>query len=561
MSISPLVLRRRLMDALRNLEALPVQSRHERQTLGKELLALADRHTWVPMLLKQLEQCNEKTPKRLEAIGELLMEIAKVDELQTPLYAMVTRKDIADDVKDLIHIVLRSLGDDSDPDFFFDNMQDPDALMDRETARIFEMAEINPDAITEFLDAFEEMDLEQSLELMDNLSRNISHKTLVRFALPMFLSVPKAPIITLWCLEIMGNSADPLAAWAITNRYSEGQHPILIDEQKASRLALKKLQMSGAYLPQHPEKLHQTLNKEPLWQLNIDRQEAFATIPNGMGSQALVLVNYWRSGDVGLMVIIGDDVEGFEQSLVYNYLNTAELARWFIRFHDGEKRFTTPLTYFRQKALAIEAKSFETGTAIPYEYVCWRGLLNTLEETHLSPAQRCKEWVEGRFLSETDMLYNEPDLVDWHLNTDQAPETLPLIEHLKTSFLTMCEECESDTSTRPQAFVYTLDTWMIDLHRCLLESGFLMNKLAVRLADLACLYGWSKHPHLATLAATEVAHLEQAPIDGRFFHEYLKRTALFAMGEVVEEQPRLQREFEMLLPFLQQHWKKLPNID
>jgi hypothetical protein len=572
MSISPLVLRRRLMDALRYLEAMPVQSRHERHMLGKQLLDLAERHAWVPMLLKELEACTQETPKRLEAIGEILMEIGKVDELQTPLYAMVTRKDIADDVKDLIHIVLRALGDNSDPDFFFDNMKDPDGLMDRETARIFDMAEINPDAITEFLDAFEEMDLEQSLELMDNLQRNIPAKTLVRFALPMFLSQPRALAMELWCIDVLGNSGDAQAAWAILNRDKHNAiltHP---DVQKARRLALKKLQMAGAYSPSNPDKMNDALNKTPLWHLNIEKQEAYATIPNGIGSQAIVLVNHWRSGDIGLMVIIGDDVSGFEQSLVYNYLDNAELNRWFIRFHDGEQRFATPLSYFKHKALLMEAKSFAASTPIPYEYTCWRGLLNTLEDTHLPSTERCKEWREERYTHETDALFDEPDLVDWHLNTEEAPGAMPLITLLQQAWQNTCGTLDAEQATShplltlpddpsPQRLVAFLDEWIVAMHTCLLESGFIRDKLASRLADLACLYGWTKQPKLAALAATEVAHLEQAPTDGRFFHEYLKRTALFAIGEAVEHSPDLQNEFDIFLPFLQQHWKKLPNID
>jgi hypothetical protein len=517
---SPLLMRRALMDALLQLEAEVVHSRHLRTTLGNALRDKAPNEAWLPYLIKELTRTElDHNPARLEAVGELLMELGSLEYLANPLFALVTRTDISDEVKELIHLVLHSLGDDSDPEFFYEHLTDPDGLMEREATRTFELAEQNPEALMEFMEAFGEVDDEYRDELIVRLRATIPAKSLVHAALPLLLSLPFGHSLTGWCLDVIGESANPLAAWCLHMRYLMPQSPHALtaheSEISMARYALKKLRISGAYRPELEMTLNQACNTLPIWANTIEKQDALATLPNGNGEQALVLVNYWRSGDIGVMVLLVNDSFGIEDAMVYNYLTQAELKRWLIRFNDGNPHFKVPLSYFREKAETSEALNFQLGAPLPQAFTCWRSLIPMLDAPTVSLEVRCQEWKQARFTGETNQLLEMPDFQDWVLTEDDAPDAVRHFIEASRNNLSLLQPNDA-------AIHSLLETDIHGLHTLLVDLNYYNDYIKPRLAEASCIFGWNQLLYPAALAALAIDECEKTPTPRSFVHSYLK---------------------------------------
>ena len=568
----PMQLRRHLVDMLRLMQAQVTPSRTEREKVGQFLLGLAPSEAWYPFLLKELEACENNQHKRLEAVSDLLMEMGELNALQKPLYALVANPKVADDVKDMIHIMLRSLGDHVDPEFFFENMKDPESLLEREAQRIFETAEENPDAMTEFIEAFLDLPSEELFEILQGVQNSIPARSLSRFALPLLLNGSPLLNLRIWLLKSLGNSVDALAVWGIYNRYFryEPVHTIPLAERKEADLALKKLQLSGVYHTNDTERIDLLSHITPSWALTIEKQDAYATYISGDGDQALLLVTQWKNGDFSLMLILTNDTKGIDEAVVHNYLTQAEMKRWLIRFDDGEERFNIPLSFFRETLLAREALNFKKGRSLPYRYTCWRSLLFTFEaEEGLPPLERCVAWQKESYKALTYTLVREDAFEDWYLEAEDATGLPILFDALIKEWKNRCDlllkeqvkskEINTETffSSTPLDFSEYIDTWCKHVKQVLEENGH-AHVLKERMASFACLYAWQGKRKLPALMATEIEQFEEALHGKRFLMQYLRRSAIFQLQRWCDENPDYLQFLLISFVLLEKEWGYMP---
>jgi len=576
-TLSPMQLRRHLVDTLQLIQSQASPSRTEREKAGHFLLNLAPKKAWYPFLLKELETCQNSQHKRLEAITDLIMEIGELDALQKPLYALVANPNVADDVKDVIHIMLRSLGDEVDPEFFFENMKDPDALLEREALRVFEMAEENPDAMTEFLDAFLEVPAEELFDILSSIEGSVPAKSIVNFALPLLLQGTSLPKLRIWLLKSLGNSGHILAAWGIYNRYFKypSAHKIPLNERKEAEIALKKMQLAGVYHTNETAKLDAMSQIPPSWASNIKKQDAYCTHISVEGIQVLLLVSEWQNGDFALFLIYTSDQTGIVDAVVQNYLTKAEMKRWMIHFDDNEDRLLMPLPEFRKKLLARERLTFEKGEPFPYVFMAWRSLLFTLDQgDELTSMQHCATWQNDKYKNETYTLIHEDAFDDWSLKESDSEALSPHFDALVDEWQALCEDLQktdianadpfeandedpSSPYKSPSVFIEYLDTWCAKVKHVLEESGY-AQVLKERLADVACLYKWQRQRKIPALIATEIAQFEEPLHSQRFLTQLIRRSALYKIEDSCEKNLEKMHYFAKFTNLLDQEWGYLP---
>lgn len=578
-TLSPMQLRRHLIDTLQLIQTQTSPSRTEREKAGRFLLKLAPKEAWYPFLLKELETCPNSQHKRLEAITDLIMEIGELKALQKPLYALVANPHVADDVKDLIHVMLRSLGDEVDPEFFFENMKDPDALLEREALRVFDMAKENPDAMTEFIDAFLEVPAEEVFEILSSIEASVPAKSIVNFALPLLLQGMTLPKLHLWLLKSLGNSGSILAAWGIYNRYVKyaSASKIPLNERKEAEIALKKLQLAGVYSAHDAEHIDALSHLPPSWASNIKQQDAYCTHISGEGIQVLLLVSEWQNGDFALWMVYISDQAGIVDAVVQNYLTKAEMKRWMIHFDDNEARLFMPLPEFRKKLLAREALCFETGEPLPYVYTAWRSLLFTLDSgDERTPLQQCAAWQNEKYAHETYSLIHEEAFLDWRVKASDCKGLGVHFDALIQRWTGVCDFLENNGPsvkkmrdeeifplsmplffTTVQDFSDFLDSWCDELKHVLEEAGY-ASILKERLAEVACLYKWQRQRKNPALIATEIAQFEEPLEDTRFLTQLLRRSALYAMEDSCEKSLEKMQYFSRVTHLLGKKWGFLP---
>ena len=578
-TLSPMQLRRQLVDTLQVMQSQASPSRTEREKAGHYLVSLAPKEAWFPFLLKELETCENTQHKRLEAITDLMMEIGELKALQKPLYAIVTNPNVADDVKDVIHVMLRSLGDEVDPEFFFENMKDPEGMLEREALRIFEIAEENPDAMTEFIEAFLDVPAEELFEILNNVEASVPAKSIVHFALPLLLQGSTLPKLRMWLLKSLGNSGSILAAWGIYNRYFRYTSTVKIpaNERKEAEIALKKLQLSGVYQAKDVEQLDALSYVAPSWASNIKNQEAFCSHISEKGDQVFLLVTEWQNGDFALLMTFCNDELGIVDAMVQNYLTKAEMKRWMIHFDDSQQRLAMPLPEFRKKLLAREALSFKKAEPLPYMYTAWRVLLFTLDEgDEITALERCATWQNDKYKNETYTLIHEDAFDEWSLKAYHNPRLARLFYELIAEWqslydflqqLALAEEKPSKKNLKkasehfksPTDFIEYIDTWATSVKEALEENGS-AQVIKERLADVACLYKWQNKRKLPALIATEIAQFEEPLHEKRFLMQLIRRSALYAIEDFCEGNEDKMKFFIRFVHLLDQTWGYMPVL-
>jgi hypothetical protein len=500
---------------------------------------------------------------------------------QAPLYALVTKKNVSDDVKDLVHIILRSLGDNTDPEFFFEHMKDPEALLERESVRIFTMAENNPDAITEFLDAFLEIDRDEALDIFQSIQKSVSAKSLSYFLVPYLLTMPEAVELRIWCLQMLGESSSPMAGWAIHQRYMAygPSDSVTKKELDVAKSALKKLQLSGAFHPKQTNEitLYHHLSSE--WQLAIEKQEAYCTTFTSHGDQACILVTHWRNGDACLMFVILNESKGIEESLVYNHLTQAELKRWFIRFDDSETRYPISPSYFKQKMQGAETRNFETQHPFPHEYTIWKTLLGTIAPApRIEPLADVRHLAKPAYQNKTACLLKEPMGKLSLLSSENSPALEKLYKQLLKSWKKVYTasvkriDDKNQFATQDQVFfneedfpellhfLLEIDAWCEQVHHVLKTGGYIPF-LQARLAEYLYLTSTPKQRKIPALMATEILQLEDSLTPKRFFLQYLRKIAVETIEESVHEKSNESNPvFLIFTLLLSTAWDEAPEV-
>jgi hypothetical protein len=579
-TLSPMQLRRQLVDTLQLMQSQTTPSRTEREKAGHYLLSLAPKEGWYPFLLKELETCENSQHKRLEAITDLMMEIGELKALQKPLYAIVANPNVADDVKDVIHVMLRSLGDEVDPEFFFENMKDPEGLLEREALRVFEMAEENPDAMTEFIEAFLDVPAQELFDILNSVEASVPSKSIVHFALPLLLQVSTLPKLRMWLLKSLGNSGSILAAWGIYNRYFKypSTQKVPLNERKEAEIALKKLQLSGVYQAKDAEQLDTLSHVPPSWASNIKTQDAYCSYISEKGDQVFLLVTEWHNGDFALLMTFCNDELGIVDAMVQNYLTKAEMKRWMIHFDDSQERLKMPLSEFRKKLLARETLSFKKSEPLPYMYTAWRSLLFTLDEgDEVTALEHCATWQNDKYKNETYTLIHEDAFDEWSLKAYHNPRLDRLFYELIAEWQSLFDDFlqqfglagkkpskknlkkASEPFKNPTDFIEYLDTWATSVKEALEENGS-AQVLKERLADVACLYKWQNKRKLPALIATEIAQFEEPLHEKRFLMQLIRRYALYTIEDFCAGDQDKMKFFIRFVNLLEQTWDYLPVL-
>lgn len=579
---SPMELRRLLMDTLQSLEALSSPSRTEREALGKVLLKTAKASVWQPFLLKELENCSPDQYHRLEALSTLILEIGSLKDWQAPLYELVTKKNVSDDVKEITHIILRTLGDNTDPDFFFEHMKDPAGMLDREAVRIFNMAENNPDAISEFLDAFLEVDTEEALEIFEALKKNVPLKFLSCFLVPYLLTMPEAVELRLWCLQMLGESATPIAGWAIYNRYIRYEAPEEVGKKEltVAKAALKKLQLAGAFHPENTNDASLYPHLSTKWQQNVKHVESYGTPFTGEGDQICFLVIHWQNGERCFMAVFLNEEYGLLQCVVNNQLTEAEAKRCFIQFHDTPKHYPISPAYFKQKMQEAEKQNFDMYQPIPPEYIIWKTLLDTIAPAPpVDYLQELQRLAKPMYRDKTASLIKESALRHSFLELSSIPALDALSEVLLNSwkktytasvkrFKPYEKKLKQGVISFPAEdfpellkFIIEIDAYCRAVHKSLQHIEYLPH-LQKRLAEYLYLTRTPKQRKIPALMATEALQLEDSPTPQRFFLQYLRTKALKLIEEAVYGSDKVQEIdpiFALFILFIQLLWEDNPE--
>lgn len=525
---SKLFIRSEVLAAIDYLNMLETPSKQDKQKQTKRLQAITDQVTVQQILIKELQRTG--IGNGIQTISELLMDLGTIELLQEPLWALIQSPHTTDEVKDASNLILRQLGDQTDPNLYLDYLEDPEGLINRETERMLEVSTRNPEALIDFIDFIYTLPVDEQCNLLSSLMHDHSPDYLLNIYFPTMLAVPPLETQEL-LLGILSQIRLPRVAYFLYTEKAWFQN-----EPRLARLwkkAVSTLKIAGIYREDQMSAIPASLPPHPVvGQSKI--YECYATLPDGIGNQGIVFSREHENGDILMMSAAINDMHGILDCFGFYELSKADFNKLTEKFHMESTKIHADPQYCVQKLMAAEALNQEQQFRVPYEYSCWKVIFDDVvvtPETQIDllafSEARCNERWEQASMN----LYQHPDFSTWFLEEGDHPVVTQRLEDVLNVVARAIAEAEiaektGELASLERALLHALDELGETMVHELLATDW-RNVLIRRLADSAYLLHAQQANTFSALAATEVQKLRryenaETPLSG-FIRQYGRR--------------------------------------
>ncbi len=495
-----LIIRSEVLAVSRNLVSQGDPSKQERLKHLKRLQEIDNQEQVLDVLLKEFKRCNQ--PKTLHLLTEFMMERGNIEYLQDKLGGIIRYTATTDEVKDASNLILRHLGDNTDPDLYLEYLDDPQGLIGRETVRMLEISAENPEALIDFIDFILSLNIEDQVRLLASLQRDYPTEYLVNIYIPLLESDP-SPELWEQLVQNLADSKSPRAA-EVLSRLASWPEDRLPVPQKLIQTSLKKLQLAGAWRPDEekqadPEEIHPMVVETVPYQ-------CFLTLSDGIGNQGLLFSRQRSNGDISMLSVALNDVHGIIDCFGFFQLSMSDFHKIIEKFHEGATKIKISPEFAAYKLINAEKLNQERTFRLPYEYRCWRPLLDGIIPEAPSEALTVDStWVRKEWMDETDNLYQHPDFNSWFL--EQGDE--PCVTRWLQKVILLTEDYLAEVGSRDDHTGYftALEDIADNLVLELMDTDW-KQLIAERLTDAAYLLHCQNTHTFRNLAATEVYKLK-----------------------------------------------------
>lgn len=496
-----LMIRSEVVAVLQHLTTVQHLPKQERIKQLKRLKDLNQRDMVEEILVKELRRAQSM--EMIRVITEFLMDIGSLDTLSDPLWSVIREVETTDEMKDAANLILRHLGDNTDPNLYLEYMHDPEALIERETERMLTISTENPEALIDFIDFILTLGTEDQKRIVATLQTEYTSDALVNLYIPLLESDPNP---TLWELLIQilseTRSAEAAQLLARLNTWPADKLPV---PKRLLEKALIQLKLSGAHQPET-----QTKTPSHPMILGTELGECYVTISDGIGNQGLIFSRKRPNGDVSMMCVAINDQHGVVDCFGFYDLIPADFHKICDKFHEGVTKIRVPASYCVYKLKAAEAINFANFTRIPYEFRCWLPLTDEVSPNPPADYQDLHAWANPTWTVETHNLFQHPDFNSWFWEQGDSPlvtDPLQQVEALTEKTLSASSKIDAD------AYQEALLSIAKAFTQALLASDWVA-MMQPRLAEAAYLFHCQNTKTFCQLAAT--ASLSLKNLDPEF---------------------------------------------
>lgn len=557
---SKLWIRSEVLSVLNALSTMDQPTRHERQRQVKRLQLVENQPVVAQLLVKELGR--RKAQAELQIIGEVLMELAEIEWVQHALWEIIRQPDKPDEVKDVANLVLRHLGDGSDPELYLDYLDDPAGLITRETQRMLEMAQQNPEALIDFLDFITSLPEDEQLHLLASLHEDYDIESLILLDEALLYAQGESPV----CKVIVHALTDTLLSKAALKRLDAvlafleacecpnaralaGREQADWQESRDTLVAsLRKAITSSRF---------KSLNSPPQKQTSVSTGllestkpgVCYATVPDGLGNQGLLLTRQWPNGDYSLVCTALHEEQGLLDAFGFYQLSEEELGRIRQKFHQNNTKIEVSPAYAMQRLNWAQRQTATVGCSLPYEYTCWKAAFDDIPPAEPLEASWLESHAKPELAGITHTLYQHPDFLTWYLETDDWEGLKATDEKLRDVLLAYGEKQQPEAES-----VKGIDTLATLLAQQFGKSSYWRNTLANRLTQTAYLMSCQEVPTFSTLAATEALTLKTTEQTTPFLIQFARRCVEEHLKQIKPSEGAQQAQFDELLQALAECW-------
>jgi hypothetical protein len=509
-----LIIRSEVLGVIRHLATLASVSSTDKARQVQRLHAFQARHTVQEILLKELQR--NQTGQSIRMIGELLCEFALLQEVRESLWHVIVTPHFTDLVKDTAHLVLRHLGDDTDPSLYLQYLADPEGFVGEETVRMLELSVDNPEALIDFIDFIYALPPQDQTHLLEALYRDYPLDYLVKLFIPLLASQPNEQVSE-HVIEYLAQSKSAYALKALEEWYQWPAEKMLASP-KVLKKAINQIQLAlgSVYPADLPHGLF----------LQTQAYEAYLTLPDGMGNQGVLMGRLRADGDLTIMSAALNDEYGLIDCFGFFQISPSDFHKIADKFHEGATKFRVPDSLALSRLLQAARQNNAQYNRLPYEYLCWIAAFCAdpenppeADEGLVSP-----DWVHRTWNRETHNLFQHPDMSTWFLEPGDRPEITPYLESVSSELAAFLAEQITDVG-----FLEHLNDLVAAIASVLMETSW-AHYAQGRLAHAASLFHLQGTVTFRDLAATESARLKDflssssdVPYTSGFLTRYSRR--------------------------------------
>jgi hypothetical protein len=515
-SANKLIVRSEVLAVIRQLTSTSSLSRSDMAKQLKRLHELGAPDYVQDVLVKELSTCQSL--ETLPILVDCLMALGHLDYLHDKLWTVIRETSAMDEVKDAANLILRHLGDKTEPDAYLRYLKDPEGLIDRETVRMLEVSAENPEAMIDFLDFVASLDRPRQIMLLESLHNDYPVSYLVNLYVALLESDP-APDLWTFLVEGLGETRSHQAAYVLhrLSLWPEDRLPIPV---KVIHRSLKQLQLAGVYRPEQlldmpPPASHPIVDYSTPYQ-------CFVTLSDGMGNQGILLSRQRLNGDMIMISMAVNDQHGILDCFGFFQISANDFHRLCDKFHEGVTKIKVSAEYGAAKIRAAEALNLSQRVRLPYEYRCWSPILADIQGNPTESATLSPDWIRSDWAaSSTATLYQQPDFASWFMERGDLPEATRLLQQAAL----LVEEALTGEQA-PDTLLLPLEELSHQLIHVLWVTPW-RSLMVQRLTEAACLLDNQQLATFRDLAATEAhrlsdAHMSAPDISG-FMLAYARR--------------------------------------
>ena len=416
--LSKLQIRAEVMLMLQQLNSLDEMSKEQQDSSLNKLRSIKDIDYVVEILVKELARSDYK---KGQIISLFVQELGDLETLKDVLWSYIKSPLSSDELKDISGVILKSLGDQTDPEEFLNYLDDPKAIVDKETQKLLEVASVNPEAQIDFLDFLFSLPESEQINLVSSLKEDYSSEYLVNIAAPALEAKPPLKLEE-ELIKILGETRSALAIPVLNDVLKYSKNEII---KKHAQKSLNMLKLSGVNVNQ--ENLCQAVS--PITKTS-EIYECHTSIVDGLGNQGFIISRIKPNQDILMLNVVINDVHGILDCFGFYGISKQDFSRIIEKFQEKSTRFLVSSEYCKLRLEKAEKINKENNLPISYEYAAWKSLLSDVTALENNFETLSKKWVSKDLILETAILYKFPDFQYWFFEEEDhflINETLPVL--------------------------------------------------------------------------------------------------------------------------------------
>ncbi len=485
MTENKLQIRAKVLSAIVGLQNNSQNVDFIKQTI-KDLSEISDKSTLLSVLSKEF--IKENSEIKDYTIAFLMNELINKEALELHLFELLANPKIKDSIKAKVVSVLRENGKHVNYEQYVNYFENPDEIIDADTAKLLENARVNPESQIDFLDFMNALPDEEKEMLVTSLADDYDGDNLANILIPIILSQPYSDISQI-AIKSIGETKSHLA-YPVLKWLEENIDELSVKANIQKSLSLLKL--SGVKEDITKEYYKKLLENSPVY-------KCLMNYPDGHGNNGIIFSRKNEAGFIQMFALVINDIDGIIDCFGFNEISEGEFNRILKKFYLNENIVEISpeiCKYFICNAEKISRLKFKE---ISYEYIAWKSIINDIDYNEIDLTQNLKKVnLDEKLLKK---LYEKSYFDKWFITTSDNEEfdklTDTLVEKKSVSAELFLEEAKK---VKDQIFT---PVFLQHLNRRLVVSSYL-DSISFNEFESSLLYSLTDNTEIKEIFLTDI---------------------------------------------------------